>query len=74
MIDELDVVALTRDLPAESLAAGDVGTVVHAYKDGQAYEVEFATLTGVTIGVVTLEAHSIRPVTEREIAHVRQVA
>ena len=74
MIEDLDIVALTRDLPGEGLAAGDVGTVVHVYRDFEAYEVEFATLTGMTIGVVTLEAGSIRPVAEREIAHVRLVA
>ena len=74
MIAELDVVVLTRALPAESLAAGDVGTIVHVYPGARAYEVEFATLTGATIGVVTLEADAVRPVAEREIAHVRQVA
>ena len=74
MINELDVVALTHPLPDLGLAIGDLGTVVHVYKDGQAFEVEFSTLTGATIDVVTLEADSIRPVAEREIANARQVA
>jgi len=30
----------------ERLEAGDVGTVVHVYRDGLAYEVEFTTLDG----------------------------
>jgi len=74
MINELDTVALLRDLPQFGLAKGDLGTAVHIYADGKAYEVEFMTLTGDTIGVVTLEAGEVRPITEREIAHARQVA
>jgi ribulose-5-phosphate 4-epimerase/fuculose-1-phosphate aldolase len=74
MIKEHDRVALSRDLPEHGLTRGDLGTVVHIYADGKAYEVEFMTLTGETIGVVTLEAVDIRPITDREIAHARQVA
>ena len=74
MINELDTVALLRDLPEYALTKGDLGTVVHVYADGKAYEVEFMTLTGDTIGVVTLEANDVRPINEREIAHARQVA
>jgi Domain of unknown function (DUF4926) len=74
MIKELDRVALDRDFPEHGLARGDLGTVVHVYPAGKAYEVEFLTLTGGTIGVVTLEAKDVRPVRESEIAHARQVA
>lgn len=74
MINELDIVALLRELPEHNLTRGDLGTVVHVYSDGLAYEVEFMTLTGDTIGVVTLEVDDVRPTTEREIAHARQVA
>lgn len=74
MIEELDTVALTRDLPEQGLARGDLGTVVHVYQDGRAYEVEFTTLTGRTIAVVTLEPADVRPLREHEIAHARQVA
>ncbi len=35
---------------------GDVGTVVHVYRDGQAYEVKFVTSEGHTAAVATLEA------------------
>ena len=45
-IKEHDCVVLTKNLPAENLEAGDVGTVVHIHKDGAAYEVEFVTLAG----------------------------
>lgn len=47
--------------------AGDVGTVVHVYRDGKAYEVEFTTLEGKTAAVVTLEASQVRPVGNRAI-------
>jgi hypothetical protein len=45
-------VVLKADLPAEKLAEGDVGTVVHVYRDGKAYEVEFVALDGETVAVV----------------------
>ena len=61
-------------VPAECLVAGDVGTVVHVYRDGQAYEVEFATLAGKTAAVVTLEVSQVRPVGKREITHARELA
>ncbi len=65
---------LTAPVPAERLEVGDVGTVVHVYRDGRAYEVEFTTLDGKTAAVVTLEASQVRPVGKREIAHARELA
>jgi len=53
MIKEHDRVVLTVPLPSEGLEAGDVGTVVHIHKDGQAYVVEFLTLDGNTAAVAT---------------------
>jgi hypothetical protein len=61
-------------MPAEGLEAGGVGTIVHVYRDGKAYEVEFLTLDGRTAAVVTLEAAQVRPVGHREITHARQQA
>ena len=55
IIKEHDRVVLKVDLPAEGLKAGDVGTVVHLYRDGLAYEVEFTTLSGDTAAVVTVQ-------------------
>jgi len=49
MIEEHDCVVLTSDIPAQGLQAGDVGTVVHIHRNGEAYEVEFATFTGQTV-------------------------
>ncbi|MBV9628034.1 MAG: DUF4926 domain-containing protein [Xanthobacteraceae bacterium] len=73
MIDELDLVVLKRDLPAERLTTGDVGTVVLVHQQGAGYEVEFTTLSGDTVAVVTLDASDVRPVEAREIVHARAV-
>ena len=74
MIDELDLVVLKRDLPEERLAAGDVGTVVLVHQQGASYEVEFTTLSGDTVAVVTHDASDVRPVGTREIVHARAVS
>ena len=73
MIKEHECVVLTRDLAAEGLKAGDIGTVVHIHGGGAAYEVEFMTLAGETVSVVTLLHSQIRPIAPREIAHVRDM-
>ncbi|MGN6759028.1 MAG: DUF4926 domain-containing protein, partial [Thermomicrobiales bacterium] len=49
MIDELNLVALTHDLSKYKLVRGDVGTVIHRYRDGDAFEVEFVTAEGTTV-------------------------
>ena len=59
MINEHDRVVLTKPLPSDGLEAGDLGTVVHVYKDGEAYEVEFLTLDGRTAAVATVEASQV---------------
>jgi (2Fe-2S) ferredoxin len=74
MIEEHDRVVLKTAVPAEGLEAGDVGPVVHVYKDGLAYEVEFTTLDGKTAAVVTAEAAQVRPVGGHEITHAREMA
>ena len=72
MIKEHDRVVLKTPVPSVGLEAGDVGTVVHVYRDCGAYEeVEFTTLEGKTAAVVTVEASQVRAVGKREIAHVR---
>jgi hypothetical protein len=73
MIKEHDRIVLKTDIAAEGLEAGDVGTVIHSYRDGQAYEVEFTTLNGDTAAVVTVEAAQVRPVHKREITHAREL-
>ena len=67
MIKEHERVVLKAPLPAAGLEAGDVGTVVHTYRDGKAYEVEFTTLEGKTAAVVTVEKAQVRAVGKREM-------
>jgi hypothetical protein len=73
MIKEHDCVVLTEDLPEESLEAGDIGTVVHIHDGGAGYEVEFMTLTGETVAIVTLMAGQVRPLSRRDLAHTREL-
>ena len=74
MITEHDCVVLTRDVPERGIVAGDIGTVVHVHRDGAGYEVEFATLTGETLAIVTLLPDQVRTVARRDVAHVRELA
>ncbi|MCZ7670435.1 MAG: DUF4926 domain-containing protein [Chloroflexi bacterium] len=73
MIKELDTIVLSHDVEAYGLKQGDIGAVVHVYKDGAAYEVEFVTGEGETVAVLTLVAQDIRPMNEYEILHVREL-
>jgi hypothetical protein len=71
---EHERVVLTADLEAQGLQPGDVGTIVHVYRGGEAVEVEFLALDGETIAVATLPASQVRPVGRREIIHARALA
>ena len=73
MIKDLDTVVLTEDLPEHGLKQGDLGTVVLIHAAG-GYEVEFMTLDGQTLTVVSLFPRQVRPVGRREIAQARAVA
>ncbi|SHR99614.1 Uncharacterised protein [Mycobacteroides abscessus subsp. abscessus] len=61
MFREYEVVVLARDLPAEGLTAGCIGTIVYVYGDDHTYEVEFIDADGTTIAVATVAADDIRP-------------
>jgi hypothetical protein len=56
------------------LSAGDIGTVVLVHRGAAGYEVEFTSLDGDTIAVVTLMADQVRSTQSGEIAHVRVLA
>lgn len=73
MIKELDTVVLTESLPEVGLEPGDVGCVVLVHVGG-GYEIEFVTLTGETVSVVTVPATAVRAARPKEIAHARIVA
>lgn len=74
MIEELDRVILTEDLPEHQLEVGDIGTVVLVHGDGEGYEVEFVALNGETVAVVSVQASQVRRANPREIPHARLVA
>lgn len=71
MIQELDSVVITENIPNLKLVKGDIGTVVLVHHDGEGYEVEFMTLSGNTIAVATLFPQQIRMIHEMEIANAR---
>lgn len=60
MMDELDCVVLTEDLPEEGLKEGDLGTVLLVHESGgdyngpEGYTGAFTYLTGETRAVVDL--------------------
>jgi hypothetical protein len=74
MIEEHDSVILMTDVPEHGLQAGDLGTVVMVAQHGRGYIVEFMTLDGETIAVVSLFAEQVRPIQQGEIAHARMIA
>ena len=71
MFQEHAQVVLACRLPALGLEPGDVGVVVQVHGQGAAYEVEFMSLDGRTIGLETLEAHQLRPVSASAVPHER---
>ncbi len=73
MLKEHERVVLLTPIASEGLEAGDVGTIVHTYRDGQAYEVEFLALDGHTRAVATVEANQVRAVTGRDMTHAREI-
>lgn len=73
-IGELGRVALTQDVPEAGLKANDVGTVVHVYRERAAYEVEFVSFSGDSLGVSTIEADGIRKLGEDELPSTRSLS
>jgi hypothetical protein len=73
MIKEHDRVVLLRDISEEGLKTGDVGTVVHIYREGDAFEIEFMTLEGGTFAIVTVPAPHVRAVSKKDVTHVREL-
>jgi len=74
MISELDRVVLTADLPEYNLKTGDIGTVVLVHQEGLGYEVEFITIAGNPIAIVSLLNSQVRAIGDREIAQARVLA
>lgn len=62
---------LFKDFPDQGLVKGDMGAVVMVHDGGKAFEVEFVTLAGETLGVLTLTADDVRPISSQDVPHVR---
>jgi hypothetical protein len=73
VIRELETVVLTRDFSEYRLSRGDIGAVIHCYKGGVAFEVEFVNGKGETLAVITLESKDVRPMHPNEILHAREI-
>jgi ATP-dependent exoDNAse (exonuclease V) alpha subunit len=71
MLEEHDRIVLTEDLRNGRLKGGDVGTIVHVHRDGEAFEVEFLALDGNTAAVATVPASRLRPVAATDLTHAR---
>ena len=71
MYREHDQVVLACPLPALGLEPGDVGVVIHVHPADAAFVVEFMSLDGCTIGVETLQASQLRPVSASAVPHER---
>ena len=72
MIAEHSLVVLDCDPLHAKLNRGDVGTVVHVYKGGQGYEVEFVDGAGHTVALITVDAEDVRPIAAGELLHARR--
>lgn len=71
MIYERQRVVLTVDLPEHGFIAGDIGVIVHIHGEHEGYELEIFSADGHTLDVMTVEANQVRPVSRRDILHVR---
>ncbi|MHB1493867.1 MAG: DUF4926 domain-containing protein [Acidithiobacillus sp.] len=60
-----------KDYPDHGLVKGDMGSVVMVHESRKAFEVEFVTLAGGVLGVLTLFADEIRPISAQDVPHVR---
>ncbi|AUB37980.1 Protein of unknown function DUF4926 [Nostoc flagelliforme CCNUN1] len=65
MIQELDRVILTSDIPEYRLEEGDIGTVVLRHQNGKGYEVGFVTLDAESVAIVSLHSIQVRPIGRR---------
>jgi hypothetical protein len=69
----LDVVVLTRDVPAHGLKRGDLGAVVDL-RGTDAFVIEFVAASGRTQALVTLGPSDIRAVADDDLVAVRPTA
>ena len=73
MLNEHSRLVLNKFVPHLGLEPGDVGVVVRVYGRGAAYEVEFLTFDGHTIGVETVDAADLQPSSAHGVVHEREL-
>lgn len=73
MIEEFDMVALTRSFPELGLAEGDLGTVLRRFNKGRTFDVEFITAQGRPVAILTLARTGIRRLADDEVLHARRL-
>ena len=74
MIAEHSLVVLDCEPPHERPNRGDVGTIVHIYEGGRAYEGELEDGSGHTVALITVNADHGRPIAAGELLHARRTA
>jgi len=70
---ELERVALTQDFPEYGLKIDDIGMILHICAKHKGYEVEFVTLNGELIALVSVYPAQIRQLEQDQIASARRV-
>ncbi len=73
MIKELNTATIIDDHSNEGLVKSGMGSVIMIHDGGKVFEVEFVTLTGDTLGVLTLTTDEIGPISAHDVPHVRVV-
>ena len=68
------ITVLDIDLPEHGLVAGDIGNVVLVHPGGEKYDVEFVTLKGEMVAVVTLDKGQIREIRDGEVGSARRLS
>ena len=74
MINELDRVILTENIPDKKLEKGYIGTVVDVDPGDKGFIVEFMTLKGQTIAVASVLPDQVREITNADNARADHVA
>ncbi len=67
----MDTVILVKDYPDQGLVKGNMGAVVMVHDGGNAFEVEFVTLACDTLGVLTMTADEVWPISARDVPHAK---
>ena len=76
MFKEHEQIVLTAGVvgdEGEDLRPGDVGTVVHSHAGGEAFVVEFMSLSGDTVAIATVLPWQALSVKDSDLTHARTI-